>query len=429
MTKQSRGFSAAIATIIVVIVIGVGVGLYLYFREENNTNTVIEVNYSEATPAMVEEVVGGINNFTFDLYAKLKSENGNLFFSPYSISACLAMAYEGAEGKTAEEIQEVFNFPEDDLTRKAGYASVYYGLNKQDKEYTLKTANALWAQQDFTFLDSYFNLIEEYYGGRSTNLDFKNDPANSSATINKWVEDQTNGKIKDLISKEAITYDTKLILTNAIYFYGEWLEQFKKDNTKQDDFRITPGNTVQVDMMSMSGEKFNYMENNQLQMLELPYQGEELSMLILLPKNDDIAGLEKSLTNKRFSGWKNDLTKEKEVNIYLPKFTFEKSFSLSQILKEMGMPTAFSTKLADFTQMSDESGGILYISDVVHKAFVEVNEEGTEAAAATGLIMLGVSESVSDPVVTFRADHPYIVIIQEKNTGNLLFMGRVSDPR
>jgi len=428
MTKQPKGFSGAIATIIiVVIVIGVGVGFYLYFRQDEN-GPEIKVNYSEATPAMVEEVVTGINDFTFDLYAKLKLKNGNLFFSPYSISACLAMVYEGADGKTAQEIREVFHYPEDDLTRRAGYASVFNGLNQKDKDYTLNTANALWAQQDFSFLDSYLSMIEEYYGGRTTNLDFKVDPLGSRDTINNWVEEQTNDKIEDLISEEAITDNTKMILTNAIYFYGDWLKQFPKDKTEQDDFQVTPDNKVQADMMHLSGEKFNYMEDSQLQMLELPYKGNEISMLILLPKDDDIAGLEESLTNKNLTDWKEAMTKEYEVNTFLPKFTFTKRFSLSDILQEMGMPTAFSSLKADFSKMTDAQGGVLFISDVVHQAFVDVDEEGTEAAAATATQM-EFTTSAPEPVVTFRADHPFIVIIQEKNAGNILFMGRVNDPR
>ncbi|MFH1598063.1 MAG: serpin family protein [Patescibacteria group bacterium] len=437
MTNQPKGKSLVATIIIVVALIAIGVGIYLIDQSRtnensnsntnNNTNTAVvtKIDDSQATPAMVEEVVAGINDFTFDLYAKLQEEEGNLFFSPYSISTCLAMTYEGAEGQTATEMQKVFNFPTDDTTRQAGYASIYNEINKEDKEYTLSTANALWAQLDFTFLDKYFDLVGKYYGGRVTNLDFIDDTENSRVTINDWVEDQTNGKITDLIARGAVGPATRLVLTNAIYFYGEWLKEFQEEDTEDDDFRLTPENTIQIPMMKKTGTSFNYAENDQLELLELPYKGEELSMIFLLPQNDDLSGLQETLSDEQLIAWKDDLFKQK-VNIYIPKFKFEKSISLTNTLKEMGMPTAFNRVFADFSQMSEEEP--LMITDVVHKAFVEVNEKGTEAAAATGTT-IGIATSVEPPTPVFRADHPFLFLIQQTDTGNILFLGRVSDPR
>ena len=349
-----------------------------------------------------------------------------MFFSPYSISTALAMTYEGAKGQTAEEMQSVFHFPEDDDERRLGYAGLYNELNEQDKEYKLSTANALWAQQDFVFLDNYFDVVEGYYGGKVTNLDFIKNTEKSRVTINDWVEDKTNDKIKDLIPKGAINSMTKLVLTNAIYFKGQWARQFDKDDTSDQDFKITSDNIVKVPMMQCAYDEaeFNYAENNDLQILELSYSGDDLSMLIFLPKDNDIKTFEDSITVEQLTKWKKNLRKQ-EVNVFIPKFKFETKYFMAETLKEMGMPIAFSSS-ADFSGMT----GIrdLYISAVIHQAFVEVNEEGTEAAAATAVVMKleSVAESVSIP--TFRADHPFVFMIQEKETGNILFMGRVSDP-
>jgi len=384
---------------------------------------------SKATLKDTDSVVNANNQFALDLYSKYKSEEGNIFFSPYSISTALAMTYEGARGKTAEEMREVFYFPEDNNERRLGYAGLYNEINKKDKEYKLSTANSLWAQEDYQFLDDYFDVVEEYYGGEITNLDFVKNTEKSRITINDWVEDKTNNKIKDLIPEGVITKITRLVLTNAIYFKGEWVRQFNKDETREQDFRITPDNTVKVKMMSRTDDEaeFNYTENKDLQILGLPYSGDDLSMLILLPKNDEIEALENFLTIKQLSKWKKDL-KEQRVKVFIPKFKFETKYFMEDTLKEMGMPTAFSVASADFSGMTGKRD--LFISKVIHQAFVEVNEEGTEAAAATAVIMgLTSAGPGNEPKIpVFRADHPFVFIIQEKETGSILFMGRVSDP-
>jgi len=362
------------------------------------------------------------NQFAFDLYNKFSSDEGNIFFSPYSISTALAMTYEGARGKTTEEMQSVLHFPEDDSTRRTEFAGIYNQLNKPDKDYELSTANALWAQENYKFLDDYFNTVEQYYGGKVTNLDFVGDTENSRITINSWVENQTNNKIKDLIPQGVLDEMTRLVLTNAIYFKGKWAKQFDKENTREADFKVTPGKTIKVQMMSLTGEeaRFNYSETPELQILELPYDGGELSMLILLPKEGNLQTIWELLTGGNLTGWKNNLM-EQEVNVYLPKFTFETKYFMKETLEEMGMPTAFSMD-ADFSGMDGTKN--LFISDVIHQAFVEVNEEGTEAAAATAvMVKYGISKKI-----IFRADHPFIFIIQHKETGSILFMGRVSEP-
>lgn len=372
-------------------------------------------------------VVKANNQFAFDLYAKYKSKDGNIFYSPYSISSALAMTYEGAKGTTAEEMQAVFHFPQDATLRRESYLELYRKINKKDKKYKLSTANALWAQKDCKFLDSYFNLVEKYYGGKTTNLDFKNQTEQSRLTINNWVEKQTNDKIKDLIPAGVLSEITRLVLTNAVYFKGLWFKQFDKKQTKEEEFMVGPANKIKAKMMRLTDEetRLNYAETDKLQILELPYEGNELSMLILLPKEDNLKAVEESLSFEKLSEWKN-LLGFKKVKVYLPKFKFETKYFMKEDLAAMGMPTAFSM-VADFSGMTGEKD--LLISEVIHQAFVDVNEEGTEAAAATAVAMIANSIALEPKQIRiFKADHPFIFIIQDKETGGILFIGRVSNP-
>ena len=388
----------------------------------------IIVDDTQATPDGINTIVDANNQFAFDVYSKLSENNendaGNVFFSPYSISTALAMAYEGANGKTAEEMKEVLYFPEDNLVMKSSFAQLYNLLNKQDKEYKLSTANALWAQKDYVFLREYINTVEQYYGGKTTNLDFVNENAKSVKIINEWIEDQTNDRIKGMIPQ--LSPLTRLVLTNAIYFKGQWLHEFKKKNTKDMDFKITSDNIVTSSMMYYYDDKvsFNYAETNKMQILELPYKGEELSMIVFLPKENDMDVLETSLNVKKLGEFKSKLHKE-DVIIYLPKFTFETKYSLPETLTSLGMKSAFVSQDADFSGMDGTKN--LFIGDVIHQAFVEVNEEGTEAAAATAIVMEFKSAKQQEPKI-FNADHPFMFIIQEKSTGTILFMGKVVEP-
>ena len=366
------------------------------------------------------------NQFAFDLYSNLKdAEEGNIFFSPYSISTALAMTCEGARGQTAEEIQSVFHFPGEDSTRRSSFAAIYNQLNKPNVEYELHTANALWVQKDYLLLDEYIETIESYYAGKATNLDFVGETEQARQTINSWVEDKTNDKIKELFSQGTLNQFTRLVITNAIYFKGTWVKQFDETRTREEDFRMSPGSVVQVPMMRRTGEdaEFNYAETDELQILEMLYEGEDLSMIVLLPKDDALDALEGSFTMENLDQWKAELA-EQRVDVYMPKFTFESKYSLNENLIEMGMPSAFDPYVADFSGIDGTRG--LFIHLVVHKAFVDVNEEGTEAAAATGVV--AGRTGMPPPVPVFRADHPFIFLIQEKGTGNILFLGRVVDP-
>ncbi|NOQ56134.1 MAG: serpin family protein [Nanohaloarchaea archaeon] len=386
----------------------------------------------DATPESVNAVVDANNQFALDLYSKYKFDDGNIFFSPYSISAAMVMTYEGARGKTSDEIQSVFHYPKDIDVRRPAFADIYNEVNKGDKDCRLITSNALWAQNNYSFDIGYFDIIKTYYGGEVIDQDFKTEPEKSRLTINDWVAEQTENKIKDLIPEGIINSDTRLVLTNAIYFKGNWDLQFDEKNTVETDFFENSEKTVKAQMMSLTGAdaKFNYAETDDLQILELPYVGNDLSMLVLLPKANNISIIDNILSTDKLLSLKSDLYTQR-VDVYLPKFKFETKYLMSKDLIEMGMPTAFSD-YANFTGMLEQNDSNIYeglkIREVIHQAFVEVNEEGTEAAAATAVVM---DKSVSmrlPRIATFRADHPFIFLIQDKTTGTILFLGRVSNP-
>jgi serpin B len=381
------------------------------------TTTTLQVSQAD-----ISSVVESNNRFALDLYRQWAGDGGNVFYSPWSISTALAMTYEGARGQTASEMQDVLHIPDDD-TRRNAFRSMQERMNSEGKDYELNTANALWPQIDYPFLPEYMGVVRDYYGGEATELDYKTKTEESRQTINTWVEDKTKDKIKNLIPPGVLNPMTRLVLTNAIYFKGTWVLEFDPDDTRDSDFRVTPEKTVKAEMMALTGDdaEFRYAETDDVQVLELPYEGEELSMLVILPKADDLAKVEEDLSLETLNRWRGSMYKQ-QVNVYIPKFKLETKYMMAESLKEMGMPTAFSAA-ADFSGM--DGSRYLFISQVIHQAYVDVNEEGTEAAAATAVVMERLSIS---PTTVFRADHPFIFIIQERESGNILFMGKVADP-
>ncbi len=367
-------------------------------------------------------VVEANNQFAFDLYFKFKDSNDNIFFSPYSISSALAMTYEGARGKTAEEMQKVLHLPDDKEKIHSDFIDTNKELNKANKSYNLSVANALWAQNDYKFLDEYFKIVEQYYGGKATNLDFVSNTENSRVTINKWVENQTNNKIKNLIPQGVLDESTRLVLTNAIYFKANWSSQFYAENTRDEKFKLSSGKLIDSKMMHQTNS-FNYGETSELQILEMNYQGNDLSMLIVLPKKD-LNSIDTLISIEKLDGWKKNMTNE-EVSVTVPKFKFETKYFMAKTLKEMGMPTAFSMS-ADFSGMNGKKD--LYIGNVIHQTFIEVAENGTEAAAATAVVQKYSMGPQQEQPKIFAADHPFIFIIQQRETGNILFLGRITDP-
>ena len=402
---------------------------------------------SGATVEGVREIVKANNQFAIELYSEISSNNSdrNIFFSPWSISNIMAMVYEGARGETAEEIQGVFHFPSDNSLRRSSYAKMLNILNKAHGKYTLKIANAIWLQKEYPFLDEYKDIIKRYYLGEVENLDFVNAPRDASSKINDWVSKNTNHKIRNIVSPGMFNEYTRIALTSAIYFKARWKHEFDKSDTKQEDFTLPSGLKVRVPMMRLKDEDlfFNYTESDGVQILELPYKGDKISMLVLLPRTEmdenlfrmlemrgiepqlsDLPQLESILSEEKLQEWRNKLRPER-VSIHLPKFTFETSYSLHTYLKNMGMNLAFTWPGANFSGMDGTE--MLYIDKVLHKAYVDVNEEGTEAAAITfGPMVAG---AAIPRYIEFRADHPFIFIIQERKTGAILFIGRVVDPR
>ncbi len=369
----------------------------------------------------------GNTGFAIDLYSRLKGDEGNLFFSPYSISTALAMAHAGARGETAEQMAEAMRLSLEQSDLPAAFRALAERLKKaqSEGEIALNIANSLWPQQGYPFLDEYLTLLEEHFGVSVTPVDFRR-AIEAAEAINQWVEKETEEKIKNLISPDALDDLTRLVLVNAIYFKGDWEKPFEERLTRSEQFFVTEEKTVEVDMMQQK-DHFPYAQNETLQILELPYAGGDVSMLILLPRTrGDIAKVEGLLTGDpgRLAQWTEGL-RRREVQVYLPRFKFEWGVrSLVGELRAMGMEDAFAPGRADLSGMDGTRE--LFIKDVVHKAFVEVNEEGTEAAAATGIIA-GVT-SVAPPPPVFRADHPFLFLIRENETGSILFMGRVNQP-
>lgn len=375
-------------------------------------------------------VANEANVFAFDLYRQLAASEGNLFFSPSSIHTALAMTYAGARGQTAEQMARTMHYPLDGDTLHPAYAELLQTLSGQSKEstrqpaYQLNIANALWSQKGFTFEPAFLAINEASYGAGVNTVDFKGDAEASRQTINRWVEQATNNKIKDLLAPGSVDEYTRLVLTNAIYFKADWAEQFVKERTKDGDFHTSNGNTVKVPMMR-DVKHGQVLRTDTFQAATLPYRGGELSMTIFLPNaRDGLAAMEKQLTPGNLGRWQEQY-EHVRINWTLPRWTFTSSFDLAGTLAAMGMPEAFANK-ADFTGMSTSEP--LLISAVVHQAFVAVDENGTEAAAATAV---GVSAGAAERhvPVPFVVDHPFVFIIRHDKTGSIFFMGRVENPK
>jgi serpin B len=377
-------------------------------------------------PETSGEKVGQMNNaFAMDLYAQLSTNKGNVFFSPTSVQVALAMTWAGARGKTAEEMAKTLHL---DNNAAAGEMGRFLkGLNADGKKgrYELAVANAIWGAKGYPFLPAYLATVEKDYNGHLSDLDFADAPEPSRKIINDWVAGQTHDRIKDLIPSGAIDQGTRLVLTNAIYFKGKWDLPFDARRIQSGDFTTSGGEKVKVELMSQQ-KHFEYAEDEHMQVLELPYGNGDLAMQVLLPKKaDGLGAFEKELTPGRITGLADKLIQQ-DVKVWLPRFKIESGFGLADVLKAMGMRRAFSSSEADFSGMS--SAERLMITAVIHKAFVNVDEAGTEAAAATGVVMGPTGVRRQEPPKIFRADHPFVFTIVHKKSGAILFMGRLATP-
>jgi serpin B len=374
-------------------------------------------------------LVDGNSEFAWNLYQSLKAEEGNLFYSPYSISLALAMTYAGAKGETAQQMADTLHFTLSQTALHPAFnklalelASRGEGAQGKDGEgFKLNVVNAIWGQKDYQFVQSFLDLLAINYGAGLRVLDFINNPSGSRDTINQWVSDQTAGKIKDLIPEGSITPLTRLVLTNAVYFNAAWQTPFEPSMTKPGKFHLIDGSEVTVDMMHNT-DSFGYVKSGNVLGVELPYDGRELSMVILTNVDGNFSDFENELT---FSAVKDiiDNLQYKEVNLTMPKFEFDSEFGLKPTLESMGMKLPF-LDTADFTGISTESD--LHIDDVVHKAFISVDESGTEAAAATGVVVGTTSVPAEIKVVTL--DQPFVFLIRDIQTSTILFIGRVMNP-
>ena len=383
---------------------------------------------SSAQPAQTKSLVEGDTAFALNLYARLSGTPGNLFFSPYSISTCLAMTSAGARGDTETQMGQVLHFSKDQRQVHSSFGELQRQLNDAQKQkgIQLDIANALWAQKGEPFLPVFLNIAKNDYQANVNQADFKTSAETVRREINRWVAQKTKDKIQDILSPGSVDNSTRLVLANAIYFKGAWASPFEKAATATQPFHISTSSQTDTPLM-LRFVDVKYTGNNEFQAVELRYSGDELSLVILLPRQTDGVGQLERQLSPAFLAQALVQMKKQKVEIFLPRFKMGSRYLLNDALAKMGMPDAFEPK-ADFSGLNGTRG--FYISDVIHKAWVEVTEEGSEAAAATVVAMVGsAAPAASPPPPVFRADHPFVFLIRDTRSDSLLFIGRLADPR
>ncbi len=363
--------------------------------------------------------------FALDLYSRFKVSDGNLFFSPYSISTCLAMTSAGARGNTEKQLAHVLHFAEIPGQLHSSFGALQKQLNEAQKTniIELDLANGLWMQKGHSFLAEFKNTARQDYGANLNQADFRKKLDSAREKINNWVGQMTKGKITDFIPLGLLDQTARLVLVNAIYFKGTWSSPFETNHTASQPFHISIGRKVEAPLMHQV-EHAGYFENGAFQAIQLPYIGDQLSMVIMLPRQiSSMKTTENFLTPQSLAQWLGQMN-TREVDIYLPKFKLEIGFELANTLAKMGMPDAFG-EYANFSGIDGTTQ--LHISTIMHKAYVEVNEAGTEAAAATGAVVKAEEVRIPAPPV-FRADHPFVFLIRDNHSGSILFLGRLVDP-
>jgi serpin B len=371
-------------------------------------------------------LVDGNNEFAVDLYRQLSQGNGNLFFSPESISTALAMAYAGARGETAAEMAKTLHFTLPPAQLHPAMGALLRDLNAAHPGYELNVANALWAQEGYKVLDNFLDLLRTDYGAGLNQVDFLHATEAARLTINQWVEQKTQDKIKDLLPAGALRSDTRFVLTNAIYFLGDWQTQFDKAQTRDEPFYPSQTETKTTPLMHREGS-FRYFDGGSFQVLEIPYKSNDLSLVVVLPKDrGGLPALEKSMTAANLKQWLGQAAQTPKVIVTIPRFKSTQQFELSAALRALGMPQAFGSN-ADFSAITGERN--FSISEVIHKAYIDVNEQGTEAAAATAITMRALAMRAPEPPPpVFRADHPFLFLIHDNSSASILFMGRMANP-
>lgn len=365
-----------------------------------------------------------VNRFAVALQRKLPAPEANLVYSPFSISAALSMTLAGARGETEAQMISALQLRDSPASVHAAMKELLGVLNKTAPGDKLAIANALWPQRGAPILPEFRSVTRESYLAEAREVDFQRSAEPSRLEINRWVGEHTGGKILELLKPGVITAMTRLVLTNAVYFKGTWAAEFSPRLTRDEPFYPTGGASVSVPMMHREG-RYGYLEDGAVQVLEMPYQGNRLAMVVLLPaRKDGLAQLEAGISAEQLERWTAGAM-YRRVDVTLPRFKMQTSFSLNEALAQLGMKNAFSNA-ADFSGINASRN--LYLSAVVHEAVIEVNEEGTEAAAATGGVINITSAETSRPAV-FRADHPFFYLIRDRQTKCIVFAGRVANPK
>ncbi|MBN1390881.1 MAG: serpin family protein [Candidatus Thermoplasmatota archaeon] len=437
---MERRTTIIIASVAVVIILLGSLGFYLLFIHDWEPLYPLNISDKDlielgSTDDGMEKVVLAHNQFAFELYMELaRNSTENIVFSPFSIYIALSMVCEGAQGGTWEELKEALHFIDDNQTRKGSFAAVQNDLNDRKGRVEVSLANKLWSQEGMTVKDDFAGNVNDYYFADIESKDISGDPEGSRQEINDWVEEQTRGKIKDLLPPDALDPSTVMAIVNAIYFSGEWETAFDKDDTRDGTFYTLDNGTVSVPMMYLDPEdlretvEFPEYMDNEVHALELTYKGRSLSMLLMLPMDGEhwdpatpekIFDLEKSMSAERLQGINQGL-EPAEMPLSLPKWEFETEFPLEEKLGDLGIVKAFDPVEADLSGIIDDAS--LFIGEGYHKAYIKVDEKGTTAAAATAFT------ADCGAAMSFDADRPFMYVIQDRETGLILFMGRVMDP-
>lgn len=389
--------------------------------QQNTPSGIWDKNYLDTTDF---DVIRAVGLFGCNLYTQLSGKE-NLVFSPLSISAAMAMVYAGAENNTQYQMAKVLAYTFNKNQVNEGFSALMNEMNTPSDLYQVSLVNSLWAQEDFYFLPAYLENMKRYYQSGIRYVNFILQPENSRLKINEWVSEKTFGKIKNILTQGDITTDTRLILVNAIYFKSKWIFVFDESRTKPEKFILADNSSVMVDMMNESSGSYGYFENESFQFISIPYTGRVYSFNIILPKSGiSLQNLEDKFTYDYLVSLQKK-TLYTHVDLFLPKFSFTSSFSLREILSKSGMSDAFNEN-ADFSAMTGKAN--LNIDNVIHKAFIEVNEQGTEAAAATAVIMAE-RAVMQEEKPLFKADHPFFFYIMNNENGNIIFMGKVMNPK
>ncbi len=380
----------------------------------------------DGTQIISESIASANNEFAVDFYKQVLDEESskNIFFSPASMYVAFSLLYEGAKNETAEQIQQVFGFEPNVSARHNATSHALSSLNRDDPHATLNMASALWIANHFAPYESYLDVARSTYLAGAQTVDFT-DENDSVKRINDWAAEKTNDKIKEVITREDVDEYTAMVINNAIYFKGTWLTQFPEADTRESEFHIDATNSVNADFMNVDS-RFNYIYSDGAQVLQMPYKGDRLSMLVILPVNPDMRQFEESLSAQQIQRWTDNMTM-RDISVSMPKFETRTNYLLNDHLTAMGMPDVFSEFIADLSGIGIiPHGDTLYVDKATQDTYVKVNEEGTEAAAITSI-----STSYRETgtyVHPFIVDHPFVFVIQDDESGMILFMGRISNP-